>query len=224
MDFQQIESIKRRYRENASWYDAFMTRLSKDLRPLAITRLALKPGETVLDLGCGSGLSFELLERGVGPQGRIIGVELSPDMLALSREKIERHQWNNITLIESTAEDVDIPGFVDAVLCFFTPQIMSSPIALERALTVLRPGGRLVASGMKRPEGVRGIPVNLFYMMRFRVWHFVNVKEIANRLWGTEQPYAILERMIKPLERRDYLGGCTYIAYAIKEANASSGS
>ncbi|MEE9324652.1 MAG: class I SAM-dependent methyltransferase [Dehalococcoidia bacterium] len=201
-----------------------MTQIFNELRPLAIAKLALKPGDTVLDLACGSGLSFEYLEREVGLGGRIIGVEISPDMLALARERIERHKWDNITLIESTAEEVDMPGPVDAVLCFFTPQIMSSRLALERALAALRPGGRIVVSGVKHAEGVRGMPVTLFYMIRFRVWRFVNVKELVNRLWGTEQPYTILESMVDSLERRDYQRGCSYIAYAVKGANASSGS
>jgi ubiquinone/menaquinone biosynthesis C-methylase UbiE len=47
----------------------------------AVDRLAPEPGQSVLDVGCGTGLSFELIEEGIGPAGRLVGVELSPEML-----------------------------------------------------------------------------------------------------------------------------------------------
>ena len=219
MDPKQIERIKRGYRKLAPTYDA-SERVPERLRPLAIEKLALRPGETVLDLGCGTGLSFELLERGVGPEGRIIGVELSSEMLVSARNNVEEHKWTNITLIEGNAEDVEVPGPVDAVLTFFTPHITGSRLAMERALEDLRPGGRLVTAGAKRAEGMRGIPVNLWYLFHYRAWRFVSVKHLGNRLWRGRQPYIILERMVDSVERQDYLGGCTYIAYAVKGATA----
>ena len=218
----QIENIKRRYSKHASSYDT-CHRFSDRLRPSAIERLALKPGETVLDLGCGTGLSFEQLEQGVGPEGRIIGVELSPEMLAGSRKKLEQHEWTNITLIEGNAEEVDIPGPVDAILTFFTPDIMNSRRAVEHALEALRPGGRLVAAGIKRAEGLSGIPVNLFFFLHYRFWRFAGLKSSVKRLWVRRQPYAFLERLVDSLERQDYLKGCAYIAYAVKGADHENG-
>ena len=137
-----------------------MGRVAGQRRPLARARVGLMPGETVLGLGCGTGLSFELLEQGVGPRGRVIGVELTPEMLRLAEDRAERNGWTNITFIEGNAEEVEIPGPVDAVLTFFTPHITVSRPAMVRALEALKPGGRVVASGARRAEGVRGFPVN----------------------------------------------------------------
>ncbi len=219
----QIEEIKGRYRKHATSYDT-APRASDWLRPLAIARLGLKPGETVLDLGCGTGLSFELLEQEVGPGGRVIGVELTPEMLRLAEDRAERNGWTNITFIEGNAEEVEIPGPVDAVLTFFTPHITVSRLAMVRALEALKPGGRVVASGAKRAEGIRGFPVNMWYLLRFRAWRFVPARHLFTRLLRGNQPYETLEGLVGSLEREDYLGGCTYIAYAEKRVSVSPDS
>ena len=221
MEQGQIEEIKSRYRKHATSYDT-ARRASDWLRPLAIARLGLKPGETVLDLGCGTGLSFGLLEQGVGPEGRIIGVELSPDMLAVARGKVEEQGWANVTLIEGSAEEAALPGPVDAVLTFFTPEIAISDQAMAKALAALGPEGRLVAAGVKRAEGLWGIFFNLFFQLRYRTWRWVGVRGAAKRLWSGGQPYTVLERMVESLERQDYMGGCAYIAYTQKGSAPSS--
>jgi len=77
-DPRRIERVKRKYRLNAPWYDTLVSLPTLKLRRIAVQRLALRPGDVVLDFGCGSGLSFRFLEKAVGPEGRIIGVELSP--------------------------------------------------------------------------------------------------------------------------------------------------
>ncbi|MFQ5933789.1 MAG: methyltransferase domain-containing protein, partial [Dehalococcoidia bacterium] len=78
LSFRHIERVIRKYRSNVTWYDEYMSTGTRQLRILAVSRLALEPGDVVLDLGCGTGLSFEYLEEAVGPDGRIIGVDVSP--------------------------------------------------------------------------------------------------------------------------------------------------
>jgi demethylmenaquinone methyltransferase/2-methoxy-6-polyprenyl-1,4-benzoquinol methylase len=119
------------------------------LRRRTVARLALQPDQTVLDVACGTGLSFPLLHQGVGETGRIIGVELSPDMLAIARERCVREGWRNVTLIESAMESADIPGPVDAILFNFTHDVLRSPAALARIFAAARPGTRVAVAGMK---------------------------------------------------------------------------
>ena len=125
-----------RYRDFAATYDSAMSWLD-GVRAASFQHLDLKPGETVLDLGCGTGISFERLHREVGPEGRIIGLELSPEMLELARQRVELNGWTNVTLIEGDASAVEIPGPVDAVLAFFVPEILYLPPAVRRALDSL---------------------------------------------------------------------------------------
>ena len=92
-----------RYRRLARHYDR-ATRRAAPVRARAVAALGLRPGETVLDVACGTGVCFPLLEEQVGRSGTIIGVELSPDMLALARRRVEHAGWTNVTLIQASME------------------------------------------------------------------------------------------------------------------------
>src|SRR3990172_4308941 len=70
-------------------YEFFTARTTRPARAAAVKRLAVQPGETVIDLGCGTGLSLRLLVDAVGPDGRVTGVDASPDMLARARHRVE---------------------------------------------------------------------------------------------------------------------------------------
>ena len=112
-----------RYRDHAAGYDASAER-TMPLRRRTVAKLALQPGQTVLDVACGTGMSFPLLREGVGESGRIIGVELSPAMLAIARERCAREGWSHVTLVESAMETADIPVPVDAILFNFTHDVL----------------------------------------------------------------------------------------------------
>ena len=90
------QTVEERYQRFAATYDGTMSWLD-DIRDASFEHLGLKPGESVLDLGCGTGISFERLHREVGPEGRIIGVELSSEMLKLARQRVELKGWTNVT-------------------------------------------------------------------------------------------------------------------------------
>jgi demethylmenaquinone methyltransferase/2-methoxy-6-polyprenyl-1,4-benzoquinol methylase len=96
------QDIKAKYRRQANRYD-FAVQLYRLLglrikayRLRAVDLLRLKRGDCVVDLGCGTGLNFDLLVERIGPEGRLIGVDLSPEMLAGARERAQRSGWSNI--------------------------------------------------------------------------------------------------------------------------------
>ena len=113
------------------------------------------PGEVILDVGCGTGLNFAAIEEGIGPQGRLIGIEPCPEMLALARERVEDSGWRNVTLVAAAAEDAAVPATADGALFCGVHDVMRSPAgARERArLRPRRAGGwsPVVPSG--RPGG-----------------------------------------------------------------------
>ena len=109
-----------------------------------------------------------------------------------------------------------MPGPIDAVLAFFVPDIIVSPVAVARALGSLTPGGRLVSSGVKHAEGPLGPLFNFYFQVRFRTWRWVGVRGAMNRVFAKGQPYAVLEAAVPKLERQDYMLGCAYIARAVK--------
>ena len=67
-------------------------------------------------MACGTGLNFPLLERVVGPDGRIVGVDLTDAMLARAQDRIETNGWSNISLVQADAADFDFPTEVDAIV------------------------------------------------------------------------------------------------------------
>jgi ubiquinone/menaquinone biosynthesis C-methylase UbiE len=208
-----VELIKKKYQRNARFYDP-VTRVFARIRSRAVAQLGLKGGETVLDLACGTGLSFALLEQAIGAQGRIIGVELSLAMLARAREKIAHYHWENITLIQANAEEVDLPcESVDAVISFYTHDVMSSRRAVERAVQALRPGGRFVAAGSRLVRGPRGWllnPITLAYAGA----------AITQPL--TVRPWKQLEDLMGSLTAEEHWLGSSYIAHGVRRPQAAA--
>src|SRR5919197_740369 len=88
--------IKRakRYDLGLKLYGLFGFRLDW-YRKLAVESLALRAGDTVIDLACGTGLNFPYLQQAVGENGRIIGVDLTDAMLDQARQRVRDHGWRN---------------------------------------------------------------------------------------------------------------------------------
>lgn len=137
-----------RYKWLAGSYDVLTGPLTS-YRDVVVARLALRPGDSVVDVGCGTGLCFEALHERVGNGGTIIGVDSSEAMLALAAERVDRNNWHNVTLTESTAEALQLPEPVDAAVMCAVHDILRSREAIENVVGQLRPGARVAAAGGK---------------------------------------------------------------------------
>jgi demethylmenaquinone methyltransferase/2-methoxy-6-polyprenyl-1,4-benzoquinol methylase len=120
----------------------------------AIDALQLRPGDQVLDVGCGTGLSLGLLVEAVGPGGKVFGFDQSPDMLERSRARLAQADWPNVHLSLTSAEDLTLPGPVDALLFHYTHDILRSQPAIERVLALAKPGARVAIAGIKYFPGL----------------------------------------------------------------------
>src|SRR5688500_687888 len=101
------------YRRAAPGYDHHMRRFSRWQR-LAVERLELRSGETVIDVACGTGLNFPVLEERIGPEGKVIGIDLSPAMLAIARQRVDAAGWGNVELIEASVDRAHLRELADA--------------------------------------------------------------------------------------------------------------
>jgi ubiquinone/menaquinone biosynthesis C-methylase UbiE len=143
------EEITAQYDRVAPWYRALSPffLINPWLRRRAVKAMGLRPGDAVLEVGVGSGRNLGFLLDAVGPGGSVVGVDLSPGMLAQARKVVARRGATNVTLIQADASKVELEGEFDAALFSLSYSVIPEdvrPEALARAWDRLRPGGRLV--------------------------------------------------------------------------------
>ena len=192
-----------KYQRVATTYDHGAHRF-QNARRRAVALLRLHPGDIVLDVGCGTGLSFPLIEEAVGTAGPIIGIDQSPDMLAKARERIDRAGWQNVTLIRSPVDEADIAVQADAALFCFTHDIMQTPQALENVFQHVRRGGRAAVAGTKWAPWWAS-PLNLL------VWQIA--RHAMTTLEGLSHPWRQFERFVSDLRVEHLLLGTQYVAW-----------
>lgn len=113
-----------------------------------VTAAQLRPGERVLDLGSGGGIDVLLAARAVGPAGRVHGVDMTPEMVALARRNVAEAGATNVEIHEGLIERLPLPdAAVDVVVSNCVINLAVDKVAvLREAYRVLAPGGRLVVS------------------------------------------------------------------------------
>ena len=116
--------------------------------PVALASLA--PGETVLDLGSGAGFDCFLAAARVGPGGRVIGVDMTPEMLERARDNARRGGYGNVEFRLGEIEALPVPdGVVDIVISNCVLNLSASrPRVLAEMMRVLKPGGRVMISDL----------------------------------------------------------------------------
>ena len=113
-----------------------------------VSQAQLQPGETVLDLGCGGGVDAIIASRLVGDEGKVYGLDMTPEMIELARENSTSAGARNVDYIEGLIEDIPLDdAAVDVVLSNCVINLSDDrPAALREAARVLKAGGRFVVS------------------------------------------------------------------------------
>jgi demethylmenaquinone methyltransferase/2-methoxy-6-polyprenyl-1,4-benzoquinol methylase len=146
------------YRKKAKRYD-LTSRLSPvpgypegTQRRRAVQALGLRPGDTVVEIACGTGRNFPRIEAAIGPGGRLIGVDLTDAMLAQAQHRIDTHGWRNVSLVQADAARFDFPSDVNAILCTYAlTQVPECAAVVARGAAALADGGRWVVLDLKLP-------------------------------------------------------------------------
>lgn len=147
------------YRDRARHYD-LATRLyyllgypHRIYRRRAVQALRLRPGDTVVEIGCGTGLNFGLIEGAIGPEGRIVGVDLTDAMLAKARRRVQASGWGNVTLSEADALEFEFPTAVNGIISTYALSLVPECAeVIARGREALAPGGRWAVLDVKLPQ------------------------------------------------------------------------
>lgn len=178
-------------------------------RKQAVQALALKPGDTVVEIGCGTGLNFHLLERAVGETGRIIGVDLTSNMLDQARLRVERAGWSNVELVQGDAAEYVFPKSTKAVLSSFAITLVPEyDRIIKQASQALLPAGRIVILDLKQPEH---LPLWLTKIGVLLTKPFGVSLDLAAR-----QPWNSVHRYFESVTMRQLYFGFVYLVCGVK--------
>lgn len=163
---------------------------------MAVESMRLRRGDTVVDVGCGTGLCFPYIQEKVGPGGKIIGVDLSAHMLEEARRRVEKRDWENVELLQCDAAGYEFPKSVGGVISVFALRSIDSfESVVERGARALRPGGRFVILDVKIPEKSPSWLNRLFLL--FAKPFGVTMELADRRLWEPAGRYFALTRLVE---------------------------
>ncbi len=157
------ERLIETYRKKARHYDV-TSRLypapgypQRAQRLRVVRALGLREGDTVVDIACGTGLNFTLIEEAIGPSGRIVGVDLTDAMLARAGDRVEANGWSNVSLVQADAAAFEFPAEVDAILSTYAlTQVPGHAQVIAHGAAALSAGGRWVVLDLKIPDSTPG--------------------------------------------------------------------
>lgn len=127
----------------------------------------VRPGDAVYDVACGTGATLPLLAAAVGSSGLVIGLEQSPEMAMLARQRVAVIQTQVRILNCSVEEMRDVPP-ADRMLFCYTHDVLQSQVAIERLIDNANPGCRVAILGTRFLPWAWGFPANMFVAFRAR--------------------------------------------------------
>lgn len=196
------------YYEHARSYDRD-TGVFQPYRRAVVDALPLRAGQVVLDVGCGTGLCCGLLRDKVGPGGAVIGIEESPEMVAVAREHIAREGWHNVKVVQSPAEDARLAETADAALFCAVHDILQSPGALGNVMAKLCPGAWVAAGG-----GKWAAPLMVAVNSMISMLHAPYVRDFS----GFDRPWRYLEQLVEDVQVQELAFGGGYVMTGHKAA------
>jgi ubiquinone/menaquinone biosynthesis C-methylase UbiE len=165
-NYHSKNSVRANYDRLSRWYDLFVGNSEEHLAKQAIQMIDLKPGESILEIGCGTGANLNRMAQDISPTGLMIGLDLSFGMLSHARKKVSLKLTEKIIrLVQGDGENLPIAaGKINTILLSFTLELFDNPMIsalLAECRRVLIPSGRIGVVGLSRKPG-NTLPVRVY--------------------------------------------------------------
>ena len=201
-----LDRSRRRWDRWSDWYSLS----EQDFAPLrerTVEALELSPGDRVLEVGCGPGVTLETLVDAVGPEGTVVAIDYSPAMLAAARERVEENGWECVELHRADATTADLGGPYDGAIAGLALSVMPDVgRAVENVHGVLEPGAPLGVFDVRPfPGGPQRVLNPL--VRRFLRW-YANYNPDGDVLGALEDTFETVT------VREEPFGGFAYAALA----------
>lgn len=174
-------------------------------RKRAVAALQLTPGDTVVEIGCGTGLNFRYLHKAIGSRGRLIGVDQSEAMLQKARNRVNQANWPNVELVQQDAATYRFPEDVGGTISTFALTLVPEyEQVVAHAADALQPGKRLVVLDLKLPDRLPAPAIRAAVAL---TKPFGVTLDLAER-----KPWEAMEQYLCEVSITDLYGGFAYIA------------
>jgi ubiquinone/menaquinone biosynthesis C-methylase UbiE len=205
-DNHHFKRIRRMFGSFSFGYDTgvSLSGLSENskIRKESINALDLKPGDLVFDICCGTGLNFKLLEDRVGENGRIFGVDLTPQMIDIARVKCETKGFTNISLVNSNVLLYKTDDIGDCAICTAAMgMIPEFSEAIDIVMQQIKVGGRFAIVDVKKSSNFPYRLFNFFFYLFSKSANF----DIRKR-----DLIAYVKSKYKVVFFKEYFGGFCY--------------
>lgn len=195
------------YRQRAKGYDASGIGSLKTWRQEAVKLLNLERGDLVVDIGCGTGLNFALVQEAIGETGRIIGVDLTDAMLDRARQRVAEHGWKNVELVQSDATHYEFPTQVDGIISTFALTFVpDGERVIQNGCRALAPGRQWVVLDMAWPTRW---PLWWRYLLFFLSFYGITAEVVQRRPW--QMIWRTMEQHLINVARKQFWMGFFYL-------------
>lgn len=212
MNENRVVNAYRKYAKNYDFAVKLYRLLGLDIskfRKMAIDALELSRGDTVVELGCGTGLNFARVINVIGTEGKLIGVDITDKMLEIARKKVKENGWKNIELINSDFTDYQFPNGLDGIFATGAVQYSSQfDKIIENGHNALQTGKKFVIVDGKIPHGPARIfaPLLLNFTKPFG----------ADKEYLKRQAWKSIEKYFKKTTFQEGWGGFLYMSVGTK--------
>jgi ubiquinone/menaquinone biosynthesis C-methylase UbiE len=220
-----VAATQQFYTRWAGLYDALATRTPGigSLRARAADRLAPDRGDTVVEMGCGTGANLPHLRERVGPGGTVVGVDFTPGMVATARRRVAREGWTNVHVVRGDATRPPLAaGDADALLSSFVVGMLAAPDeAVGDWTDLVGAGGRVALLDLARSTRTVGAPLNAV----FRAFVLASSPPGTRERHGGS-PGGVLDRRVAAAHRTlfDRCSGIDHSTHALGFVRLSSGT